>query len=91
MGWVRSPPPPSPPCPPPTLQAAQKECSELYLLILLHARPHVSPALVESIDEAGGSMEVFVPAYQLRGRVRLRDRQGHVRLPLQEGEEEVGV
>ncbi|GLC43803.1 hypothetical protein PLESTB_000909600 [Pleodorina starrii] len=65
-------------------KAAQKECSELYLLLLLHARPHVERALVCGIS--GSRLELFIPAYQLRAAVALTDRRGLPRPPLRAGQ-----
>ncbi|GLI59064.1 hypothetical protein VaNZ11_000895, partial [Volvox africanus] len=65
-------------------KAAQKECSELYLLLLLHARPHVEKALVCSITP--DRLELFVPRYHLRGAVALTDRKGRPRPPLRPGQ-----
>ncbi|KAG2451560.1 hypothetical protein HYH02_004158 [Chlamydomonas schloesseri] len=65
-------------------KSAQKECSELYLLLLLHSKPHVERALVCGISAT--RLELFIPAYQLRGAVPLTDRRGLPRLPLRPGE-----
>jgi hypothetical protein len=77
-----------------------QECTELYLLELLHKTPHVESALVVAIHGGGGggggavrgagggggsgtaSIEVFLPKYQLRGRVRLTDGRGLVVEPM---------
>ncbi|GIM17195.1 hypothetical protein Vretimale_19713, partial [Volvox reticuliferus] len=65
-------------------KAAQKECSELYLLLLLHAQPHVEKALVCGITPT--RLELFVPRYHLRGTVALTDRKGLPRPPLRPGQ-----
>ncbi|KAG2445884.1 hypothetical protein HXX76_000488 [Chlamydomonas incerta] len=67
-------------------KSAQKECSELYLLLLLHSKPHVERALVCGISAT--RLELFIPAYQLRGAVPLADRRGLPRLPLRPGDPE---
>ncbi|EFJ50680.1 hypothetical protein VOLCADRAFT_88450 [Volvox carteri f. nagariensis] len=67
-------------------KAAQKECSELYLLLLLHSRPHVERALVCGIT--GNRLELFIPSYHLRAAVALTDRRGLPRPPLRPGQPE---
>ncbi|KAK9809126.1 hypothetical protein WJX72_009740 [[Myrmecia] bisecta] len=65
---------------------AQRECSDLYLLLLLHSVPHVEPALVYEVRQAG--ILVFIPKYQLKGLMHLVDRRGLVRPPLAAAEED---
>ncbi|GAX81333.1 hypothetical protein CEUSTIGMA_g8764.t1 [Chlamydomonas eustigma] len=61
-------------------KAAQKQCTELYMLELLHRTPHVEKALV--IGVKGTYVEVFIPKYQLTGKIKLLDTKGLVKLPL---------
>ncbi|KAF5836944.1 hypothetical protein DUNSADRAFT_5221 [Dunaliella salina] len=67
-------------------KAAQKECMELYLLLLLHSQPHVESALLISL-QGRDQLDVFVPSIQLRGRVRVVDSRGRVQAPLTGAEE----
>ncbi|DBA71011.1 TPA: hypothetical protein ACH3X2_011442 [Trebouxia sp. C0005] len=59
---------------------AQKECSDLYLLLLLHSEPHIEAAVVYGVRPT--SLLVFVPKFHMKGTVHLTDRAGLVRLPL---------
>eukprot|EP00798_Chlamydomonas_sp_ICE-L_P016297 gene16297-22485_t len=61
-------------------KAASKECSEMYLLLLLHNHPHAERALVVSVQD--NSVEVYVQKYHLKGRVRMVDSKGKVGMPL---------
>ena len=45
---------------------AQKDCSDLYLLLLLHSAPHAEAATVYGLR--GAALQVFVPNYHLRVR-----------------------
>eukprot|EP00887_Chlorella_sp_A99_P003744 scaffold7.g3744.t1 len=63
-----------------TAKRAQKDCSDLYLLLLLHAKPHVKAATVFGFR--GTALLVFVPRYHLRGVIHLTDKEGVCRPPL---------
>jgi hypothetical protein len=49
-----------------TAKRAQKDCSDLYLLLLLHSQPHVEAATVYGFR--GSALLVFVPKYHLKVR-----------------------
>ncbi|BDA44024.1 DIS3-like exonuclease 1 [Coccomyxa sp. Obi] len=53
---------------------AQRECSDLYLLFLLHSKPHVEAAILYEIQPTGALL--FVPKYHMKGAVQLTDRAG---------------
>lgn len=59
---------------------AQKQCSDLYLLLLLHSEAHIEKAVVYAVRPT--SLLVFVPKFHLKGSIHLTDRAGLVRLPL---------
>eukprot|EP01018_Ginkgo_biloba_P012952 Gb_38988 [translate_table: standard] len=63
---------------------AQKQCNELHLLMYLQKHAEAEYALVIGILERG--LTVFVPKYDLRGFVNLRDKSGNVILPLDKDE-----
>lgn len=50
-----------------------------------HASAYARPS------QGGNSIEVFVPKYHLRGRVKMVDARGNVTLPLEKDEDEVRV
>eukprot|EP00884_Botryococcus_braunii_P009563 jgi/Botrbrau1/18608/Bobra.0367s0048.1 len=60
---------------------AQRECSDLYMLMLLHKQPHVEAALVYKVRSKG--VLLYVPKYGIKGAVPLMDRNGVV-IPLLE-------
>lgn len=63
---------------------AQKQCSELHLLMYLQKHAEAQYALVLEILERG--LVVFVPKYDLRGFVNLQGKNGNVILPLDKDE-----
>lgn len=63
---------------------AQKQCSELHLLMYLQKHAEAQYALVLEILERG--LVVFVPKYDLRGFVNLQGKNGSVILPLDKDE-----
>jgi exoribonuclease R len=63
---------------------AQKQCSELYLLMYLQKHAEAQYALVLEILERG--LVVFVPKYDLRGFVNLQGKNGNAILPLDKDE-----
>ncbi|PRW57734.1 DIS3-like exonuclease 1 [Chlorella sorokiniana] len=69
-----------------TAKRAQKDCSDLYLLLLLHAQPHVEAATVYGLRRQ--SLLVFLPKYHLKGVIHLTDKQGVCRPPLEQGAED---
>eukprot|EP00897_Mesotaenium_endlicherianum_P004923 jgi/Mesen1/4459/ME000227S03481 len=58
---------------------AQRDCSQLYLLLYLASHSRAERALITGIHAAGVS--VFIPKYDLRGPLHLKDKQGHIILP----------
>lgn len=58
---------------------ASKECSELFLLVLLRDKPMVEPAVVCGVRSEG--VVVFVPKFHIKAAVALRLRDGSIRLP----------
>lgn len=63
---------------------AQKDCSELYLLLYLQNHTSAEKAIITSVHSHG--LMVFVPKYDLRGPVYLRDKAGKL-LPPSDGAE----
>ncbi|KAL4433810.1 hypothetical protein ABPG75_000251 [Micractinium tetrahymenae] len=63
-----------------TAKRAQKDCSDLYLLLLLHSQPHVEAATVYGLRRS--SLLIFIPKYHLKGVIHLTDRQGVCKPPL---------
>jgi DIS3-like exonuclease 1 len=59
---------------------AQKDCSELYLLLYLQNHTSAEKAIITSVHAHG--LMVFVPKYDLRGPVYLRDKAGKLLLPI---------
>jgi len=51
---------------------AQRDCSDLFLLLSLHKEPHVEEAVVAAVK--GPVAHVFVEQYHIRGVVHLADR-----------------
>ncbi|KAI7844065.1 hypothetical protein COHA_002209 [Chlorella ohadii] len=69
-----------------TAKRAQKDCSDLYLLLLLHAQPHVEAATVYGLRRQ--ALLVFLPKYHLKGVIHLTDKQDVCRPPLAQAAEE---
>ncbi|KAL4852980.1 DIS3-like exonuclease 1 [Chlorella vulgaris] len=69
-----------------TAKRAQKECSDLYLLLLLHSQPHVESATVYGLRPR--ALLIFLPKYHLRGVIHLTDKAGLCKPPLRHKEDE---
>lgn len=66
-------------------KAAQQDCSHLYLLNFLTTHKVVQRGVVMSVGEEAVSL--LLPAYNLRGNVQLKDKEGHVMMPaVEDGE-----
>ncbi|GAB4819868.1 hypothetical protein N2152v2_006914 [Parachlorella kessleri] len=61
---------------------AQHDCSDLYLLLLLHSAPHVEAATIYGLR--GSALLLFVPKYHLKGVVHLVDASGVPKPPLRQ-------
>ncbi|KAI3434597.1 hypothetical protein D9Q98_002666 [Chlorella vulgaris] len=69
-----------------TAKRAQKECSDLYLLLLLHSQPHIESATVYGLRPR--ALVIFLPKYHLRGVIHLTDKAGLCKPPLRDKEDE---